>query len=178
MADRTYTLMAQALRYPSRGQVARLQQGGEEMPSARVAKPFREFVQRIEALTLAEREELYTRTLDLNPVAAPYVGYQVWGDSYKRGNFMAQMNRSLRDAGVSTDGELPDHLAPVLNYLGAAEQPPPELVEALPKALTRIQSQLKKAEPDNPYILLFEAISQALKSLEKSPNDNGRSTTA
>jgi len=37
-------------------------------------------------------EELYTRTFDLQAVCSPYVGYQLFGDSYKRGIFMARLN--------------------------------------------------------------------------------------
>ena len=34
-------------------------------------------------LPLGASEELHARTLDLNPPAAPYVGYQTWGESYR-----------------------------------------------------------------------------------------------
>ena len=56
----------------------------------------------IAPLSLGEWEELHTRTLDLNPPAAPYVGYQIWGDSYQRGAFLAKMNRALVEAGVDS----------------------------------------------------------------------------
>ena len=65
------------------------------------------FVEKIVPLSLSEQEELFTRTLDLSPLSAPYVGYHVWGESYKRGEFMAALNKEMKELGVDLDGELP-----------------------------------------------------------------------
>ena len=112
----------------------------------------RPFVERIERLSLGEWEELHTRTLDLNPPAAPYVGYQIWGDSYQRGAFMARMNRALAEAGVDAGRRAARSPGAVLRYLAAALTPLPELVEVLGPALDRMLAALREAEPDNPYV--------------------------
>ena len=62
----------------------------------------RPFSADIDRLPLGAWEELHTRTLDLNPPAAPYVGYQTWGESYQRGAFLAKMNRALAETGMDT----------------------------------------------------------------------------
>ena len=178
MPDRTYAIFAQALSYPAPGQVQALTAGAESLPASAIRKRFQGFLQQIQALTLGEWEELYTCTFDLNPSVAPYVGYQIWGDSYKRGNFMALLNRKMHEEGVSPNGELPDHLGPVLNYLGNTSQPPVELTDVLAQSVERMLSKLRKSEPQNPYISLFEAISQAVGSLETNAKAKSRKIPA
>lgn len=63
-------------------------------------------------------KELYTTTFDMQPVCYPYLGYQLFGESYKRGAFMAQLNEAYHTIGYSAVQELPDHVAIVLRYLG------------------------------------------------------------
>ena len=40
------------------------------------------------------------------------LGHVVWGENYRRGAFMADLNAAMREAGVALHGELPDHLQP------------------------------------------------------------------
>lgn len=160
----TYSLLAEALRYPAAGRIEMLEAGLMEMPGGGVKKAFSVFMERIQQLSLGEWEELHTRTLDLNPPAAPYLGFQMWGESYKRGNFMAHLNYQIKKMEIDMDGELPDHLIPVLRYLEAASNrnatPSTELLEVLVPAVEKMRKVLRKSEPDNPYVYLFEAILQ------------------
>ena len=171
MPDRTYAILAQALKYPYPGLDKSLERGLDELPESSVRKSYKKFVEQVVGLKLAEWEELYTRTLDLNPAVAPYVGYQIWGDSYKRGNYMALLNRNMRAAGIPTNGELPDHLGPILEYLAVVSQPPPELIEPLPKAVKRMSSRLGKSDAGNPYLALLQAIEGAVKAFELQPKE-------
>jgi nitrate reductase delta subunit len=155
----TYTALAEAMRYPWPGQLKTLQQHLEPIPNGSPRQALAAFVNYVQSVPLAEREELYTRTWDLDPVAAPYLGFQIWGENYKRGNFMAQLNQVLKDNGVDLAGELPDHLVPVLRYLDRAEQPSPALLEILDKAVRAMrQAFLDKSETRNPYLSLLDAI--------------------
>jgi nitrate reductase delta subunit len=163
----SFTILAEAFCYPDPGQLEALKAGLANMPPGVERKAFARFLQKISRLTLGEWEELHTRTLDLNPPAAPYIGFQTWGESYQRGQFLANLNRAVLDAGVDPDGELPDHLTPVLRYLGAVENPLPELVEALPAAVQWMISALRKVEPENPYVDLLEAVHEVCGSLKK-----------
>lgn len=160
-----YATLAAAFRYPAPGRLSALQQGAAALPKDAGRDAYAAFVRSIERLSLGEWEELHTRTLDLNPPAAPYVGYQMWGDSYQRGEFLATMNRALALAGVDLDGELPDHLTPTLRLLAAAPEPPRALIEVLGPAVDRMSAALRQAEPDNPYINLLQAVQAACQGL-------------
>ena len=107
----------------------------------------------LEPLSLGEWEELHTRTLDLNPPAAPYVGYQIWGESYQRGAFLAKMNRALaRGRGGPGRRAARSPGARSCATWRVPTEPLPELVEVLGPALERMLAALRKAEPDNPYV--------------------------
>jgi len=161
MSDPTqgaYAVLAEAFHYPFPGLLGKLQGGIQVLPQKLARQAFQTFVQSIHRLTLGEWEELYTRTLDLNPAVAPYLGYQLWGDGYPRGNFMAALNRAYRAAGIEVGGDLPDHMGVVLMFLASGARPPSELVEAFEPAVQKMLTTLRKTEVDNPYILLFEAV--------------------
>lgn len=153
-----YKLLAEALRYPHPGQLDNLESGIVEHESNSQSKPFKKFLKEMKGLTLAQREELHTRTLDLNPLAAPYVGYQIWGESYQRGAFMSKLNQEMVKLEIDKEGELPDHLIPILRYLYASTDPIPELNQVLHRAIKTMRKNLKKAEDDNPYIYLLKAV--------------------
>ena len=163
----TFNLLAEYFRYPTPDQAEELRAGLEQLPAGPVKKSLTAFQKPVQKLPLGEWEELYTRTLDLNPLATPYVGFQTYGESYQRGNFMALLNREMCQHQIDLGGELPDHLLPVLRYLGTVSEPLPELVEALPPAVRRMQAVLHKAEPGNPYVHLLDAVEQACQTLKK-----------
>ncbi len=164
-----YTLLAMAFRYPAPGRLAELQEGLKGLPEEAedVKGALQVFLGKVGRLSLGEWEELHTRTLDLNPLAAPYVGFQTWGETYLRGVFLSRMAQALAENGIDPEGELPDHLAPVLRYLGQAPEPLPELVEVLGPAVQRMKAVLGRADPGNPYLDLLEAAQAACKELKK-----------
>ena len=157
--------LAEAFSYPAPGRLEALKRGGAAMPKGAGKDAYTAFLNGIDRLPLGAWEELHTRTLDLNPPAAPYVGYQTWGESYQRGAFLAKMNRALAEAGVEADGELPDHLTPTLRYLAAVPEPLPEMIEVLGPAVGRMIEALRKAEPDNPYVGLLQAVQAQCQGL-------------
>lgn len=152
-----YELLAKAFTYPSPGLLEELEAGLAGAGRVPGRDGLSAFVKQIARLSLSEWEELCTRTLDLSPAAAPYVGFQVWGESYQRGEFMSKLNRLMYELDIDPEGELPDHIAPVLRYLGAADQPLPDLLENFEAALDRMIGTLREKDRRNPYILLFEA---------------------
>jgi nitrate reductase delta subunit len=162
-----YATLADACCYPAPGRLEALKRGQDALPQGAGRIAYTAFLKSIERTSLSAWEELHTRTLDLNPSTAPYVGYQMWGDSYQRGAFMAKMNRALAETGVENDGELPDHLTPVLRYLAAADEPLPELIEVLDPALARMISALREADPGNPYVNLLQAVQALCPGPEK-----------
>jgi nitrate reductase delta subunit len=152
------SLFARAFQYPTQGQISGLLKETKYMDIEPGSKEFTKFVEELNQYSLTEQEELYTRTLDLSPLSAPYVGYHTWGESYKRGEFMAALNKEMKTLEIDLEGELPDHLLPILRYLHATPTPLPELTEILDKSLKSMIKSLKKGDKDNPYLYLYKAL--------------------
>ena len=160
-------LLAEAFRYPRPGLLDQLEAGLAESTPGPARSGLAAFVKKIGALSLSEWEELATRTLDLSPAAAPYVGFQIWGESYQRGEFMAKLNRTMAELDIDPEGELPDHLVPILRYLAVANPPIPELIENFETAVQRMIAVLREKDKDNPYIHLFEAAKSTAKFISQ-----------
>jgi len=162
-----FLLAAEAFCYPAPGLLEALLSGLAGLPAKPETNGIERFLAQVRGLSLSEWEELYTRTFDLNPPSAPYIGFHMWGESYQRGNFMALMNRALMENEIEMEGELPDHVIPVLRYLGRVDQPLPELREVLQPGFERIRTGLHKADPENPYLLLFDSLQELYSGLVK-----------
>ncbi len=162
-------LLAEAFLYPDPDRAQRIAQPAHGLPTASRASWTR-FTEAVGRLEPSAWEELYTRTLDLNPVAAPYVGYQLFGEDYRRGALMAELTRDLEQAEVPTDGELADHLAPVLRYLARREPTDETRVAQTRQALAIMARQLEGIDRSNPYRHLVRATDAALARLtERRP---------
>ena len=75
------------------------------------------FCSELKKMSLDKLEELYVGTFDVNPICALEVGWQIWGEQYKRGEFLTEMRVHLREYGISEQTELPDHLIHMLPLL-------------------------------------------------------------
>ncbi len=153
--------VAECLRYPGPERLEALEEALATVEEHDVRRSLERFVASVGRLALSQWEELHTHTLDLSPLFVPYVGHVVWGENYRRGAFMADLARELAAAGVATEGELPDHLMPVLRYLDTVPAPLGDLIEVLPQALARMRRDLADAEKSNPYLHVLDAAAAA-----------------
>ena len=115
-----YDFFADLLSYPTasipgqaEGWFAQLQDAHPEAAAAGES-----FLRGLKQCALERLKELYTTTFDMQPVCFPYVGYHLFGESYKRGAFMARLNEAYRASGYSPGQELPDHISVILRFLG------------------------------------------------------------
>ena len=148
--------------YPDDQSLGRLDEAIAALPSGPVREQMERFLSALSRLDRGAWEELHTRTLDLSPLFVPYVGHLIWGESYRRGAFMAELRGQQRDVGVDPEGELPDHIAPILLYLDRVADPIPELAESLPKAVAAMLEDLRDSEPESPYRHLLAATAAAV----------------
>ena len=71
----------------------------------------------LEPEALDEVQEIFTRSFDVQSITTLGVGYVMFGDDYKRGEVLVNLNRELRDVGIDCGTELPDHLPTVLRLI-------------------------------------------------------------
>jgi len=143
---------------------------------------FRAFV---EGASLSYLEELYTSTFDLQVVCYPYVGYHLFGESYKRGAFLARLNEGYRARGFSAGNELPDHLPVVLRFLALGEEGEASVSSAEPFTQTLVRegvipavkkmtqafgdtcTERSRSNGDNPYGQVLQALLLVLQEEQK-----------
>ena len=75
------------------------------------------------AAALDQVQEIFTRSFDVQPITTLSVGYLMFGDDYKRGELLVNLNREDREAGVDCGSELPDHLSNVLRLIARWQDP-------------------------------------------------------
>jgi len=66
---------------------------------------------------VAVLQEIHTRSFEVQSITTLDVGYVVFGDDYKRGELLVNLNREHGTAGVDCGSELPDHLPNVLRLI-------------------------------------------------------------
>lgn len=174
--DTTYRLFASLLDYPTEDLGRHARECLDALLGARspAAGPLNRFSDHLRGASQARIEELYTRTFDLQAVCSPYVGYQLFGDSYKRGLFMARLNEGYREKGFSPGSELPDHIAVVLRFLALGPEDEFSralLDEGLVPALDKMRQTLERSS-DNPYSEVIAALWLALGKSERTGVDD------
>lgn len=114
-----YTLLADLFSYPGPDvieQVERVQVYlDEHYPKAAVK--LEEFTKVVSRASLIELEELYIRSFDVQAVTTLDIGYVLFGDDYKRGAMLVQLNREHAEVDNPCYDELADHLPNVLRLL-------------------------------------------------------------
>jgi nitrate reductase delta subunit len=177
MTSALLTQLAGVLEYPGddfRERCTALKTLLEEVrPEA--ARELGEFTAATASLPSAGLEEAYSATFDLNTVCCLYVGYQLFGESYKRGALMAKLNAEYRELGHDPGNELPDHLSVVLRYLAALDDPDSQfwlLEEAVLPALWKMKKAFDGT--DNMYGALLRSVMLALQPPDYVPPRDAR----
>lgn len=70
---------------------------------------------------LMTMQELFTRSFDVQAITTLDIGYVLFGDDYKRGEMLANLNREHLEAGIDCGTELADYLPNLLRLLAALE---------------------------------------------------------
>lgn len=181
VVGRLYASFADLLSYPASSIfdqaddcLAQLQDLCPEAVSA-----FEHFLRGLRQCELEKLMELYTTTFDMQPVCYPYIGYQLFGESYKRGALMAQLNETYRAFGFSAERELPDHIAVTLRFLGLdAANREGEFCQSLLRSglIPALEKMIQPfgAESENPYFWLLIALQHFLVQIAEKEFDHAR----
>jgi nitrate reductase assembly molybdenum cofactor insertion protein NarJ len=78
---------------------------------------FKEFAQIAYNSSLEELEELFARTFDVQAITTLDIGYVLFGDDYKRGELLVNLNRGHKEVDNDCGNELADNLSNMLKLL-------------------------------------------------------------
>ena len=118
-----YSLLAALFEYPQADYPQRVQDIAEFLEGryAKAGATLGQFKALLPADDLLIMQELFTRSFDVQAVTTLDIGYVLFGDDYKRGEMLANLNREHLQAGVDCGTELADHLPNLLRLLAVLE---------------------------------------------------------
>ena len=154
----TYNKLADLLEYPASNWDSKIAACADN-------DALTKFRSAIAALSLSDLQELYTRTFDLNPVCALEVGYHLFGENYKRGEFLANLRETEAPFDLGQEYQLPDYLPVLLRLLTKLddEELRSSLIsQCMVPAIEKMLSSFK--DTNNLYRYLLEAVRTTLQS--------------
>ncbi len=178
--DRLLGLFADILDYP--GEDTREQfRLAEETASAEFPEAGRllgRFRSSVEQMSADRLEEVYTAIFDLNATCHPYIGYQLFGETYKRSVFLVECKEHYRAHGFTApDIELPDRLSIMLRFVSVCTDAElvTDIIEygfgpSLAKMVKAKEPTIKEPEPkeENPYSDVLRALQIVLGQVPDS----------
>jgi len=119
MQAERYTLMADLFRYPTSGLPGAVRACREMLKATcpDAVPDIERFAAWVDETSLYDQEEIFTRTFHVQAICFPDLGYVIFGEDYKRGEFLVNMKREQTEAKNDCEGELPDNLVNVLTLL-------------------------------------------------------------
>ena len=99
---------------------------------------------------VGKQTEYYIKTFDVQAVCYLDIGYILFGEDYKRGEFLVNMRKEHRDANNDCGSELADHL--------------PNMLRLLPKIADRNFAE------ELGYCIMIPALKEMLKSFKEENN--------
>ena len=153
--------LADVFSYPQQDYQQRVEQIARQLPNPSSWQPFVEFVlgNRLEKI-----EEDFTYTFDMRPTTCLEIGWHLYGEDYKRGQFLVKMRQALQEYGIAESLELPDHLSHCLKLLSELPEEDAGLFYAdyLRPAIQRIRKGLER---ENPFRHAVECLDEFLDDL-------------
>ena len=116
-----YRRLASLFQYPGEDYAIRTKEclGALAGERTEAASSLEEFYAAIEGKSSDELQELFTRTFELNPICTLEIGWHLYGEDYRRGEFLVKMRQQLREHQIPETTELPDHLTHALALLAS-----------------------------------------------------------
>lgn len=151
-----YQLFSKLLNYPSSNLVEQVRATISllEKDSPQAAKQLTKFLSIAEKTQLSNLEELYTGTFDVNPACHIFAGHLLFGESFKRNSFMAELAVEYEKREFDTENELVDHIPLLLRFLGELDPEETTAKELLSECLIPVFETMNdnfKDDSTNPY---------------------------
>ena len=170
-----YRNLANIVDYPRANFLEEVKRAGEFLTNydAETISILEEFVQFLEVTELEKVEELFLRTFDVQAVTTLDIGYVLFGDDYKRGKLLANLNQEHIAANNDCGTELADYLPNLLRLLPKItnEEFRNELVEII--ILPALAKIIKEFEVQN-IDMKNNVYKRKYKTLIEQPESYGR----
>ncbi len=174
-----YELLAPLFEYPEAGFPERVADIKDYLDGryADAATELGRFADLLPVDDLEAMQELFTRSFDVQAATTLDIGYVLFGDDYKRGILLANLNREHRTASIDTGTELADYIPNLLRLMAVIEDEEvlhdlayailgPALLEMIGEFSTeRIEKRNKKYEKHYKTLIEMPAVASEAATL-------------
>lgn len=87
-----------------------------------IVTPYQHFFDFVDATSLFDIEELFSKTFHIQAICFLDLGYVLFAEDYKRGEFLVKMKGELEKTGLHPGIELADHLPVVLRWMAITHE--------------------------------------------------------
>lgn len=118
-----YKVLADLFRYPGADYVANVNACSEELKESypEAHDLLARFVSWVNTHDIHEVEELFGKTFHIQAICYLDLGYVLFAEDYKRGDFLVQMKREMANANLDPGEELADNLPNVLKWMSVMQ---------------------------------------------------------
>jgi len=167
-----YALLADLYQYPDAGYPQKVKdiQNFVDSNYPEACEDMDTFAELLPAHDLNKMEELYIRSFDVQSVTTLDIGYVLFGDDYKRGELLANLNREHTQTDNDCGSELGDHLPNLLRLISKLDDQDliGEMIEELiAPALTKMISEFEPGRMEKKN----ELYKKHYKTLIETPED-------
>ncbi|MDM8569166.1 nitrate reductase molybdenum cofactor assembly chaperone [Thiotrichales bacterium HSG1] len=165
-----YIYFSQLLDYPTAdlGQQAKASIDLLQTNHPEAAQQMSKFLAFVESRELGYLEEVYTGTFDVNPACHIFAGHLLFGESFKRGAFMAGLEQEYKEHGFDTKIELSDHVPVLFRFVSSTDSDFAN--ELLKECLIPVFDKMNTNFEDdslNPYMPVLRTVSLVLNNIFK-----------
>lgn len=118
-----YNLLSELFRYPDAEYLNKINacQALMERDYPEAALQLNVFTKYMNNATEDQREEIYTKTFDVQPICYLDLGYVIFGEDYKRGAFLLHMQGEQQRINNDCGSDLPDNICNVFTLLSKSD---------------------------------------------------------
>ncbi|MBT3983656.1 MAG: hypothetical protein HOE90_20035 [Bacteriovoracaceae bacterium] len=177
MATPLWEVLGHLIEYPNSENISRFEELMAPVKNftPKLAEKFESFVEFTKNKSIRELEEFYVPIFDVHGISCLDVGYVLFGEEYKRGEFLVNISRLQRESNNEYGPELADHLPYLLKLLpkmksGEEKTELVELilipaVEKMKEALVNLKGA--KSIYGIPFLVIYEFLKLELETLSR-----------
>jgi len=167
-----YQSFSQLLNYPSSNLAEQIRANIDllEKDYPQVAEQIVPFLSFVENTPSGRLEEIYTGTFDVNPACHIFAGHILFGESFKRNTFMAELAVEYEKRGFDTEKELVDHIPLLFRFLCTIDPEETIATDLLSECLIPVFEKMNenfKDDSTNPYLPVLRSTLIVLQELNQ-----------
>ncbi len=83
----------------------------------KIILPIKEFLNVISKKNIAEIQEIYIKSFEIQSIVTLNIGYLIYGDDYKRAELLINLNNEYKNINIKCENDLSDYLPNILIFL-------------------------------------------------------------